>query len=102
MPGFALIIALAASSAVQHSSIEGLWRSPGGNSIMKFAPCGHKPCGTLAWATDKAKKDAAKTTKHLVGTHLVTGLEHRSDGSWKGKLFIPDQNMHVTAKIRRV
>jgi uncharacterized protein (DUF2147 family) len=96
-----LALLMSATPASHSSSIEGIWRSPGGNSIMKIAPCGKVPCGTIAWASDQAKKASHKTTPHLVGAHLVTGLSHRKDGSWKGKLFIPDQNMHVTAKIRR-
>ena len=98
-------IVLAAALAIQatdQNAIEGLWRSPGGNSIMKIAACGNAPCGTVAWATDKAKKDASKTTAQLVGTQLVTDLQQRKDGSWLGKLFIPDRNMRVTAKIQRV
>lgn len=103
MPVLGLIAALAASAAgTGSSSIDGVWRSPGGNSIMKIAPCGHGPCGTIAWASDKAKKDAKKTTPNLVGTRLLTHLQRHKDGSWQGKLFIPDRNMHVTAKIRRV
>ncbi|HEY4070279.1 MAG TPA: DUF2147 domain-containing protein [Sphingomicrobium sp.] len=103
MPVLALIAALAAQPATSDSSsIEGIWRSPGGNSIMKVAPCGESPCGTVAWASDRAKKDASKTTSQLVGTQLLTNLEQRKDGSWLGKLFIPDRNMRVTAKIQRL
>ena len=83
------------------SSIEGRWRSPGGNTILQVAPCGESLCGTVAWASDKARKDARKTTDKLVGSQLLTGLKQRKDGSWLGKLFIPDKNMRVTAKIRR-
>jgi uncharacterized protein (DUF2147 family) len=102
MDALVLIGALALQGAAQNQSIEGTWRSPGGNSIMKIAPCGSSPCGTVAWASDKAKKDASKTTAQLIGTQLVTGLQQRTDGSWLGKLFIPDKNMQVTAKIQRV
>lgn len=103
MPVLALIAALAVQAAPSaSSSIEGIWRSPGGNSIMKVAPCGESPCGTVAWASDRAKKDASKTTNQLVGTQLLTNLEQRKDGSWLGKLFIPDKNMRVTAKIQRL
>jgi uncharacterized protein (DUF2147 family) len=98
--GLALIAALAVA-AHNPSSIAGIWRSPGGNSIMKIATCGHRPCGTVAWASDKARHDSRKTTTHLVGTHLLTHLEPGKDGSWQGKLFIPDMNMHASAKIRR-
>jgi uncharacterized protein (DUF2147 family) len=100
MPAFALIAALAAQATAP--SIDGIWRSPGGNTIIKIAPCGATPCGTVAWASDQAKKDSAKTTSQLVGTPLLTNLQQRNDGSWLGKLFIPDKNMRVTAKIQRI
>ena len=96
----ALLLQAAQSSS--QTSIEGFWRSPGGNSIMKIAQCGSGPCGTVAWASDKGKKDASKTTDQLVGSQLLTGLQQRKDGSWTGKLFIPDKNMRVTAKIKLV
>ena len=101
-----LIIALLAAQAgatgpaVPDASIQGLWRSPGGNSIISIAPCADKLCGTVAWASEKAKRDSRKTTDQLVGTQLLTNLEQRKDGSWLGKLFIPDRNMRVTAKIQ--
>ena len=87
--------------ASKTTSIEGIWRSPGGNSIMKIAVCGHGPCGTVAWASDKAKRDSRKTAPHLVGTHLLKNLQRHQDGSWKGQIFIPDMNMHASATIRR-
>ena len=96
------VIAALALQAAQDSSIDGTWRSPGGNSIMKIEACGEAPCGTVAWATDSAKKDSSKATPQLVGTPLLTNLKQRKDGSWLGKLFIPDKNMRVTAKIQRV
>jgi uncharacterized protein (DUF2147 family) len=101
MSAIALIAALALQAGANFS-IEGTWRSPGGNTIIKIASCGDSPCGTVAWASDKAKKDSAKTTPQLVGTQLLTGLQQRKDGSWIGKLFIPDRNMRVTAKIQRI
>ena len=92
----AALFALAAASA----PIEGAWKSPGGNSIIAVAPCGPTWCGTVAWASPKAKQDARKTTDQLVGTKLLTGLRERRDGSWLGRIFIPDKNMRLTAKIR--
>jgi uncharacterized protein (DUF2147 family) len=93
-----LAMALLASDA----PIEGRWRSPGGNSIIDIAPCGAELCGTVAWASDKAKQDARKTTDHLVGTQLLTGLEEKKPGRWQGTLFIPDRNMRATARIQLV
>lgn len=99
-----IILALAAQATAPSTtpSIEGMWRSPGGNSIISIASCGDSLCGTVAWASDKGKKDAARTTGQLVGTQLLTQLQEDKNGVWRGKLFIPDKNMHVTAKIERV
>lgn len=97
----AALIAQAAAPA-SSSSIDGIWRSPGGNSIIKIALCGDNPCGTVVWATDKAKKDSSKSTDQLVGTQLLTNLHQDKKGRWEGKLFIPDRKMRVTAKIDRL
>jgi uncharacterized protein (DUF2147 family) len=102
----ALILAVAAQTTAQTASpasIEGMWRSPGGNSIIAIALCGSVAlCGTVAWASEKAKKDASRATDHLVGTQLLTNLQQDKKGRWQGKLYIPDKNMRVTAKIERV
>lgn len=90
------------SAPAAAADIEGRWRSPGGNSIVDIAPCGSSWCGTVAWASERAKKDAAKATDQLVGTQLLTGLEERKPSQWQGKLFIPDRNMRVTAKLQPV
>jgi uncharacterized protein (DUF2147 family) len=100
MPALALI-ALAAAAAAD-MSLDGVWRSPGGNTIMKIAACGDSPCGTVAWASDKARKDSSKATDQLVGTALLTSLQQDKKGRWQGKLFIPDQRMRATAKIERI
>jgi uncharacterized protein (DUF2147 family) len=100
MSVLALIAALAAAAA--DDSLDGVWRSPGGNTIMKIAACGDTHCGTVAWASDKARKDSSKATSQLVGTALLTALQQDKKGRWQGKLFIPDQNMRATAKIQRV
>ena len=99
MTGLILLLAAQASGP---APIEGLWRSPGGNSIISIVTCGTAMCGTIAWASAKAKKDASKTTDQLVGTQLLTELQQRADGRWQGKLFIPDKNMRVTAKIQLI
>ena len=83
------------------SSLEGRWRSPGGNTIIEIAPCGGSLCGTVAWASAKAQKAARKGTDRLIGAQLLTNLTQRPNGRWDGKLFIPDKNMRVTAKLQR-
>ena len=95
-----LALILLVAVLADESPIEGRWRSPGGNSIIDIAPCGSDLCGTVAWASDTAKEDARKATDRLVGTQLLTGLQEKKPGRWQGKLFIPDRNMRVTAKIQ--
>lgn len=97
-----IILLSAGAAQAQESSVEGRWRSPGGNSIIEIAPCGSALCGTVAWASEKAKADARKSTDQLIGTQLLTGLEEKKPGRWQGKLFIPDRKMRVTAKINLV
>lgn len=94
-------LVLLAAQAASPGSIEGRWRSPGGNSIIGIAPCGGNLCGTVVWASAKAKQDARKSTDQLVGTQLLTGLQHKGAG-WQGRIFIPDKNMRATAKIQLV
>lgn len=51
---------------------------------------------------EQARKASIKTTDQLVETQLPTKLQQGKDGHWQGKLFIPDKNMRVTAKIQLV
>jgi uncharacterized protein (DUF2147 family) len=96
------LVALTAAQAPQ-PSIEGHWRSPGGNSIIVIGPCGGTLCGKIEWASEKAKQDSRKTVgDQLVGAQLLTNLTQDKKGNWQGKLFIPDKNMRVTAKIQLV
>ena len=97
-----MLLTLTAAQDAPQASIEGRWKSPGGNSIIEIAPCGSNMCGTVAWASASAKQASAKVTDQLVGTQLLTGLQQDKDGRWRGKLFIPDKNMRVTAKIQLV
>ena len=92
----ALLLALQAATA---APIEGRWRSPGGNSIIDVARCGESWCGTVAWASARAKEDAAKATSQLVGTQLLTDVKPNGDDRWIGRIYIPDKNMRLTAKI---
>jgi|SRR4051794_15155021 len=96
-----ILTALATVQNAPEPSVQGQWRSPGGNSIIAIAPCGSLLCGTVAWASAQAKEASRKATSQLVGTQLLIGLQQRGAG-WQGKLFIPDKNMHVTAKLQLV
>src|SRR5262249_35658159 len=88
----------AAAHPSQHGVV-GTWENPSKSVVMKIASCHGHLCGTVVWASEKAKRDASKGTEHLVGSHLLTHVQQTSENHWKGKIFVPDQNMTVTAKL---
>lgn len=96
-----VLLVLTAAQAAPQATIEGQWRSPGGNSIIGIGPCGSTLCGTVVWASEKAKQDARKGTDQLIGAQLLTNLKQKGNG-WQGRLFIPDQNMRATAKLQLI
>ena len=98
----AMGLAALCGSARAEAAVRGKWVNPSKSVIIEIAPCGQVLCGTVVWASEKAKKDARKGTQHLVGTKLLTGMKHSSAQIWKGKIFVPDQNIHASAKLKPV
>lgn len=69
----------------------GRWVNPKHTVIVDTAPCGDRLCGTVACAAPAAiEKAREKGTPQLIGTQLLERLELRSDGRWRGKVFVPD------------
>ena len=102
MPGTAsLILALAAAQAAQPAPIEGLWKNPIGSAIIAVAPCGNALCGKVVWASARGQREVAKTTSNVVGTTVLTAVKPKGKG-WAGQLFIPDDNIHVSAKLQLI
>ena len=97
------ILALGALTAAQPSpaAIEGYWKNPSGTAIIGIAPCGSAYCGTVAWASARGQREASASTPHVIGTRVLTGLK-RSGDRWTGSLFIPDDNIHVYARLQLV
>jgi uncharacterized protein (DUF2147 family) len=95
------ILALGALTAAQAppEPIEGYWKNPSGTAIILIAPCGQALCGTVAWASAQGRREASKSTPHVVGARVLTGVS-RSDNRWTGSLFIPDDNIHVRARLQ--
>ena len=93
-------ILLALAAAQQSSSpIEGLWKNPIGSAIIAIAPCRNVLCGKVVWASDRGKREVAHTTSHVVGTMVLTDVRPKGSG-WTGKLFVPDDNIHVAARLQ--
>ncbi len=96
----AILSTMPIGSAAQSFTISGQWVNPSKSVIIDIEHCGHLSCGTVVWASAKAKHDARKGTTHLIGTRLLTDMRKASAHEWKGKLFVPDENLHATAKLR--
>jgi uncharacterized protein (DUF2147 family) len=94
-----IAIVFTAASPVSASSVEGLWKNPSGSVIIGIRPCGTLLCGTVKWASAKAKADAAKGTDQLVGAELLSKVKPTDANRWAGRLFVPDQKMRVNAKL---
>jgi uncharacterized protein (DUF2147 family) len=93
------LVALSAAQGQDREAIEGLWKNPIGSAIIAIAPCGHALCGKVVWASERGQREAAKGARNVVGTTVLTGLTFRGD-RWSGTLFIPDDNIHVSAKLQ--
>ncbi|GAA4751466.1 hypothetical protein GCM10023264_17720 [Sphingomonas daechungensis] len=93
------LMTLAVSASAPAESIEGLWLHPERSVIIHLSPCGNALCGTVTWANENAKKAARRGIDPLVGARLLTDLRPRSNGQWRGKLFVPDLNVRVNGKI---
>ena len=70
--------------------------------IIGIRLCGTLLCGTVEWASDKAKADAAKGTDKLIGADLLSSVKATDDNRWTGKLFVPDQKVRVKAKLELI
>ncbi len=86
----AAALAAAPAAATQDRS-SGVWRNPGNSVHIRAHPCGKSMCGTVIWASDKAKADARRGgTETLIGAQLFSGFVPAGRRVWRGKVFVPD------------
>jgi uncharacterized protein (DUF2147 family) len=93
------MLALAAAQPAPHASIEGLWKNPIGSAIIAVAPCGSALCGKVVWASARGQSEVAKNAPRVVGITVLTDVRSKGRG-WTGKLYVPDDNIHVSAKLQ--
>jgi uncharacterized protein (DUF2147 family) len=97
----AVLLALTVAQTPARAPIEGYWKNPIGSAIIAIAPCGNVLCGKVVWASERGKREVAKNTSNVVGTTVLTGLKP-TRGHWAGSLYVPDDNIHVSAKLQLV
>ena len=100
---WALVLLLGLTAAAdQPASIEGEWVNSSGSVIVKIQQCGSALCGTVAWASETATRDAARAgTTPLVGTEVLSELVPAGPGVWRGSLFVPDLRRRGSARLRQ-
>jgi uncharacterized protein (DUF2147 family) len=90
------------AAASAGAPFEGRWANPKRSVIIEVAPCGPAYCGTVVWASAKAKENAREGgTRNLIGTRLIEGIRPDGNGGFKGRGFVPKQNIHASATIRK-
>jgi len=93
--------ALTAAQAPSRAPIEGYWKNPIGSAIIAITPCANALCGKVVWASERGRSEASKGARNVVGTTVLTGLQATND-QWTGTLFIPDDDIHVSAKLQLI
>ncbi|HET7280993.1 MAG TPA: DUF2147 domain-containing protein [Sphingomicrobium sp.] len=105
MKAVALTTLFIAASAVAQpratTPVEGYWKNPIGSAIIQIAPCGDTLCGKVVWASARGQREVAKNTSNVVGTTVLTNLKY-ARGHWAGSLYVPDDNIHVSAKLQLI
>lgn len=103
LPAFVLFsfVAPASAGAPPTAPIASEWRNPGNSVHVRIDQCGGAVCGTITWASDKAKADAARGgTTQLIGTRLFRDLKPAGPGKWSGKVFVPDIRQTFSGTIQ--
>lgn len=87
----AALLAAPAASAPPAPKWAGVWRNASGSVHLRTAPCGRSAmCGTVIWASDKAKADVAARGRTLIGTQLFRDFRDEGGGVWAGEVYVPD------------
>lgn len=94
---------VAAAPPVAASDLQDEWRNTNNTVHLRVKPCGEALCGTVTWATEEQRASARKGSgKDLVGSVLLRDLKRASDGSWRGKVFLPAINANASATLTQV
>lgn len=96
----ALLLAALPAGAAPTMTPSGVWESPGGNTRLRLYKCGQKICGKVAWASARARADAAKGGHdQLVGMQLFEEFTRTGPNSFEGRVFVPDINRRLNGRL---
>jgi uncharacterized protein (DUF2147 family) len=92
----AALLALPAAAAPPQGAPgwSGVWRNPSNSVRIRAQPCGRGRdagmCGTVIWASPKARADVAARGGRLIGAQLFRDFYREDDGLWHGEVYVPD------------
>ena len=96
----ALALAAPALAAPPAPKWAGVFRNAGNSVHLRVAPCGRGAmCGTVIWASAKAKADVAARGKRLIGTQLFRDFQPTEPGVWEGDVYVPDIDRSFSGTI---
>ena len=90
-----------APAAAAKSPIEGRWKD--GSMVIDIAPCGSNLCGTVVKASPKQQARAERgSDTELIGARLITGIRRTGPGTYRGRVFVADRDIHASGSIRQL
>jgi uncharacterized protein (DUF2147 family) len=92
-----------AAAAQDDAAIYGVWSNAKGTLHVQTAGCGARLCGSVVWASEKAKTDSLKGgVTQLVGTQLLQEYRKTGADTWAGRVFVPDMGRTFSSRIQRL
>jgi uncharacterized protein (DUF2147 family) len=107
---FSLSWFISASASAMPVSLMGNWVTGGGQSIVRFSPCGAGWCGQIdrvlrrdpnAPDRDVNNPDPALRSRTILGMRFIE-LTSASGDRWKGTIYDPRSGRRYTALVRRL
>ena len=102
---YLVLLALPVGAPAAPASVNwtGVWRNASDSVHIRTARCGRSRsagmCGTVVWASDRARADVAARGRTLVGMRLFSGFREGPGGLWQGRVTIPDLGRELTGTI---
>lgn len=97
----ALAVAAAPAAASARDPIEGFWKH--GPMVIQIAPCGEDLCGTVVRASPLQQEKAERGSgTHLIGSRLITDIEPDGPGTYKGRVFAADRDVHASGTVHQL
>ena len=92
---------LFAGTADAQTPPSGVWRNPANSVHVRIQPCGREMCGTVVWASERARQKArAAGTPNLIGAQLFRQFRAQGGDRWGGRVFVPDRARTVAGTMR--